>query len=168
MIGWRMTHSRVRVRRAPWFRVAALAAALEPKSFAAAADAISRELGRPVSAQPVRDFLAHDMPMLADRTIAIKRPQDIGLHVELLLFHREAANVNWFVNRMKQEVLAARIDRFDGRFNVGVEVIAESRDEVTAIVERYEALERLVLLDRLDDPTSALFQSANRKLALSK
>src|SRR5690242_5949148 len=101
-----MPNSRVRVRRARWFRLALLAAAIEPRALDVLAGEVS-QIGRTVSTQPVRDFIAQDMPIFVERTLAIKRPEDLGLHIELLLFHRAAANVDWTAKRLQGETVVS-------------------------------------------------------------
>jgi hypothetical protein len=158
-----MPKSRVRVRRARWFQLAALAAAVEPLSLEAIANEVSR-IGRTVSPQPVRDFLSRDMPILVDRTLTFKDPSALGLHVELLLFHTDAANADWFMRRLRGEPLVSRVDALDGLYNVAAEVVADGRAQVNELVERYEAQERLTLVERSDHLKRALESAAEREL----
>jgi hypothetical protein len=154
-----MASSRVRIRRSPWFKLAALSALSRAGTLEEAARDVSA-IGRPVSVQPVRDFLNHDFPIFADRTIAIKEPRVLDLEIEILLFHRQASNVPWLVQRLQEEPAIGRVDETDGYFNIVAEAVSISRGSLDDLTQRYETDERLVLRRRYDSLNDALMYAA--------
>ena len=159
-----MPDVRVRVRRQPWFRIACLAAFAGGASERAAAAAIAAELGQNVSRQPVADFRAQDFASLAEPTLTIKAPQQVGIHAEILLFERPAHAVAALAAAARKEPFVSRVDVGLGRYNVIVELMAPSYAAATVIAEQLSADERIVVFERLEALPDALFELARHQM----
>src|SRR4051812_31949663 len=151
--------TRIRVRRQPWFRLAVLAASIGPTSIDQTTRRVALIVAQ-VSQQPVRDFTRHDFPIFADRTVSIKRPADLEVRCELMLFQRSPANIPWLRRRLLQERYVSRVDVLAGAVNLIAEIVAPNRAEADALVQRYEPEGRLLLEERRDMLRRALMANA--------
>lgn len=150
---------RVRTRRTRWFRLAALAGFAISEAEQAVAAEVSRLAGS-ASRSPVRAFKEHDLPILAQRALLIKRPDLIPAHAEVLLFTRHPRNIPPLVQALRNRRYVLRVDRVSGAFDVIAEVFAPNREDLDALAEEFEADARLILLDRTDRTHSALSEAA--------
>lgn len=151
--------TRNRTRRKPWFRLAILAASIGSTSLEQTAKRVSW-LSKEVSRHPVSDFMSQDFSIFARRTLAIKDFDAVSLRCELLFFRRTPGNALWLARTLRRERFVARVDRVAGTYVVLAEVLAPTRAEVDAIVERFEPDERLLLESRHDFLRRALAANA--------
>jgi len=133
------------------FRLLALAAFCRPLSQEAITGRINRVLGPRYVTQPtVGKWLHRELARYARPTVAIKRPDDLEIHVACLLFRRDPARARPLMRRLALERHVSRVERWVGEVNVFAEVMAIDSRDIDDIVERYEPDFVYGLIERRD------------------
>jgi hypothetical protein len=87
---------------------------------------------------------------LATSTLAVIRPDDVGLRAVCLLFRRKPAEALKLVQLLAQEPLVSRVEQWRGEMNVFAEVVALDSRTIDDFVERYEPDRLYEVVDRVD------------------
>jgi hypothetical protein len=122
----------------PEFTLLALAAFARRGSQEQLAARIASDLGESVSQPSVRAWLLGSLPRLARPTVALKRPDRVGVRIGCLLFRVPPGRARALSRRLSREPLVSRVDRWRGEVNVFAEVVALDPEELEDLIERYE------------------------------
>jgi hypothetical protein len=96
------------------------------------------------------ESVSQALPSLATPTVAIHRPDDLGLRVTYLIFKRKPALALKLIELLRREPLVSRVEQLRGEMNVLAEVITSDSRDVDDLVERYEPDTLYEVVDRSD------------------
>jgi hypothetical protein len=124
----------------------------------------SRRLGRlgvRISHPPMGAWQERRLPAIARLTVAIKQPQSIGVKLGYALFATETpAGAIRLARALERLSIVARVDQFEGRFDLGALIIATGDETAAEFIERYEPDVWLNVSRSTDHTRRALLEAA--------
>jgi hypothetical protein len=148
------------------FQLLALAAHARHLSQDGIAARVNGALDPDTVSQPtVGKWLRDALPDLVDPSVAIRRPDDLGLRVACLLFRRKPADALKLVKRLAAEPLVSRVEQWRGETNVFAEVVVLDSRDIDKLVARYKPDSVYEVVERIDAVPDVLEHLGRQVLA---
>jgi hypothetical protein len=149
------------------FRLLALSAFARRISQEAITARINRVMGADFVSQPtVGKWLHSELATLARPTVAIKRPDDLEIHVASLLFERSPARAIPLMRLLARERYVSRVEHWRGEVTVFAEVMALDQRAVDDLIARYEPDAVYPLVERRERSRAVLGRLGRQSLGL--